>query len=75
MPDVLQKFERIISDNRITRMAEREDIGNIGHFVERVKAANSFIAEGVVLCCVCGWIPERRLKKVMCFFFFSHQSA
>jgi len=45
MPDVLNKFERIIAEHNITRMAEREDVGNIMRFIERVKAANTFITD------------------------------
>ncbi len=45
MPDVLQKFERIIAEHKITRMAEREDIGNIRNFIERVKTANTFVTD------------------------------
>ncbi|RLD35158.1 MAG: hypothetical protein DRI73_02925, partial [Bacteroidetes bacterium] len=37
MPDVLQKFERIIAEHKITSMAERADLGNIMDFIDRVK--------------------------------------
>jgi hypothetical protein len=45
MPAVLEKFERIITEHKITRMAEREDVGNIRNFIERVKEGNTFITD------------------------------
>jgi hypothetical protein len=45
MPAVLEKFERIINEHKITRMAEREDIGNIRNFIERVREGNTFITD------------------------------
>jgi hypothetical protein len=45
MPAILEKFERIIREHKITRMAEREDVGNIRNFIERVKEGNTFITD------------------------------
>ncbi len=44
MPEVLGKFERIIKEHKIARMAEREDAGDIAAFIQRVKDAPDFIA-------------------------------
>ncbi len=45
MPAVLESFERIIREHKITRMAERVDIGDISAFVKRVKTAPDFITD------------------------------
>jgi hypothetical protein len=45
MPEVLGEFERIIAEHGITRMAEREDLGNIAAFIDRVKNAPEFVAD------------------------------
>ncbi len=45
MPDVLQKFERIIAEHKISRMAEGKEIGDISAFIERVKNAPNFISD------------------------------
>jgi len=45
MPEVLKKFERIIAENKITRMAESKDVGNIAAFIGRVKNASDFISD------------------------------
>lgn len=45
MPKVLKKFERIIAENEISRMAEREDLGDISAFIERVKNASDFVSD------------------------------
>ena len=42
MPAVLSKFQRIISEHRITRMAENAERGSIQNFIARVKSSNSF---------------------------------
>ncbi len=45
MPKVLKKFERIITEHKITSMAEREDLGDISAFIERVKNASDFVTD------------------------------
>ncbi|NOX66484.1 MAG: DUF4838 domain-containing protein, partial [Chlorobi bacterium] len=45
MPEVVRKFERIVAEHKITRMAEQEEIGNISAFIERAKSAPDFISD------------------------------
>lgn len=45
MPEVLRKFEKIIDEHKITRMAESKDIGDISAFIQRVKNAAVFISD------------------------------
>ena len=45
MPEVLRKFEKIIAEHKITRMAEGEDIGDISAFIQRIKNASVFISD------------------------------
>ncbi len=45
MPKVLLKFERIIAEHKISRMAEGKEIGDISAFIERVKNAPNFISD------------------------------
>lgn len=45
MPEVLQKFERIIAENKISSMAEGKEVGDISAFVERIKNAPNFISD------------------------------
>lgn len=45
MPEVVRKFERIIAEHKITRMAEQKEIGNIPSFIERVRNAPDFISD------------------------------
>jgi len=45
MPEVLQKFERIIEAHQIKSMAEGKEIGDISAFIDRVKNAPNFISD------------------------------
>lgn len=45
MPEVLLKFERIIAEHKISRMAEGKEIGDISAFIERIKNAPNFISD------------------------------
>jgi len=45
MPEVLQKFERIIEEHQIKSMAEGKEIGDISAFIERVKKASNFVSD------------------------------
>ena len=41
----LDKFKRIIEKNKITRLAEREDLGNLDNFISRVENKGDFITD------------------------------
>ena len=45
MPTILEKFQRIVKDHNITRMAESRSRGNIQEFIDRVKAENKFLMD------------------------------
>jgi hypothetical protein len=45
MPAILEKFQRIVKDYNITRMAENTSRGNIQEFIDRVKAENMFLMD------------------------------
>ncbi len=45
MPAVLGKFQRILKEHNITRMAENRSRGDIQEFIKQVKAENKFIAD------------------------------
>jgi hypothetical protein len=45
MPDVLNKFQRILKEHNITRIAENADRGNIQYFVNRVLAKGFFVPD------------------------------
>lgn len=49
MPAVLEKFERIIKEHKITKMAETPQYADISAFVERVKSANEFITDWQII--------------------------
>ena len=49
MPAVLEKFERIIREHKITKMAETDGHSDISAFVKRVKAANEFISDWQII--------------------------
>ena len=49
MPAVLAKFEKIIKDNKITRMAETEGYREVDAFIKRVKEAYEFISDWQII--------------------------
>jgi len=43
MPKVLEKFQRIIAENKITKLAENPNRSDINKFIERVKHQNTYL--------------------------------